>query len=53
LFEREQGKMDRQRISNHYFHVCTNCNPKQFAQSKGAEQRRIWSLSADSDKNIG
>jgi hypothetical protein len=53
LFEREQGKMDKQRISNHYFHVCANCNPKQFAQMKGVEQRKIWSLSADSDRNIG
>ena len=53
LFERDQGKMDKQRISNHYFHVCARCNPKRFAQSKGVEQRRIWNLSADSDKNIG
>lgn len=45
--------MDKQRISNHYFHVCANCNPKQFAQMKGVEQRKIWSLSADSDRNIG
>ena len=53
LFEREQGQMDRQRISNHYFHVCADCNPKKFAQMKGVEQRKIWSLSADSDRNIG
>ena len=53
LFEREQGKMDRQRLSNNYFHVCADCNPKQFAQIKGVEQRRIWNLSADSDRNIG
>jgi hypothetical protein len=52
LFERDQGKMDKQRISNHYFHVCASCNPKQFAQKKGVENRRVWGLSADSDQRI-
>jgi hypothetical protein len=52
LFERDQGKMDKQRISNHYFHVCADCNPKQFAQKKGVENRRVWGLSADSDQRI-
>lgn len=52
-FERDQGKMNRQRASKDYYHVCSNCNPKQFAQKRGVERRRIWSLSADSDVNIG
>jgi hypothetical protein len=52
LFERDQGKMDKQRISNQYFHVCNTCNPKQFAQKKGVENRRVWGLSADSDQRI-
>lgn len=52
LFEREQGKMDPRRISNHYYHVCQNCNPKQFAQAKSAEQRQLWNLSVDSDRKI-
>lgn len=52
LFERDQGKMDKQRINNHYFHVCANCNPKQFAQKKAVDSRRVWSLSADSDQRI-
>jgi hypothetical protein len=51
-FERDQGKMDRQRVSKDYYHVCANCNPKQFAQKRGVERRRIWSLSADSDIDI-
>ena len=52
LFERDQGKMDKQRLSNQYFHVCANCNPKQFAQQKGVENRRVWGLSADSEQRI-
>jgi len=52
LFEREQGKMDRQRVSADYYHVCSNCNPKQFAQRRGVERRQLWKLSADSDIDI-
>jgi len=52
LFERDQGQMDKQRISNHYFHVCANCNPKQFAQNKAVESRQLWNLSADSEQRI-
>ena len=52
LFEREQGKMDRRRFSDVFFHVCPSCNPKQFAQRKGVERRQLWNLSVDSDKDI-
>jgi hypothetical protein len=52
LFEREQGKMSKQRISSDYYHVCSTCDPKRFAQKRGAERRKIWNLSADSDINI-
>lgn len=52
LFERDQGKMSRKRTSNDYYHVCSNCNPKQFAQKRGVERRQIWKLSADSDVNV-
>lgn len=51
-FERELGKMDHRRLSNGYFHVCPNCNPKQFAQKRGAERRNIWNMSADTDIDI-
>jgi len=54
LFERERGRMNPDRISNHYFHCCSNCDPKRFAQKKGAERRTIWdkpvSISADISK---
>jgi hypothetical protein len=52
IFEREQGKMDYRRASTGYQHVCTNCDQKQFAQSKGAESRRLWNLPVDSDIKI-
>ena len=52
LFERSQGNMDRKRINNDYFHVCPNCNPKQFAQQKGVDRRTIWNLPVNSDLKI-
>ena len=52
LFEREQGSMDRRRISDRFYHVCANCNPKQFAQRKGVERRQLWKLPVDSDIDI-
>lgn len=51
-FEREQGKMNPKRASSEYYHVCSNCNPKQFAQKRGVERRKLWNLSADSDIDI-
>lgn len=51
-FERDQGVMDPKRISNEFFHVCTNCNQKQFAQKAGANSRRFWNIPADSDIDI-
>ena len=52
LFEREQGLMDKKRISNDYQHVCPDCNPKQFAQKAGVVNRNFWNTPADSDIDI-
>jgi len=52
IFERERGKMDPHRINNHYFHCCPKCDPKRFAQRKGAERRIIWDLPVNSDLDI-
>ena len=52
IFERELGKMDHRRVNEEYQHVCSNCNPKQFAQSQGVENRRLWNLPVDSDLKI-
>jgi len=48
-FQRTVAKMDRRRLNNDYYHVCSNCDPKRFAQKKGVEKRRIWSMTVDSD----
>lgn len=53
LFQREKGKIDPKRLSNNYFHVCSNCDIKRFAQQKGAERRTIWNTPVSSMKNIG
>jgi len=52
LFEREKGTMDHRRLNNDYFHVCSNCDPKRFAQQKGVERRKIWNLPVSSDIKI-
>jgi hypothetical protein len=41
--------MDPKRLSNNYFHVCSNCDAKVFAQKKGVERKRVWNLYASSD----
>lgn len=51
-FERDVGLMDRKRLNNRYFHVCGNCNQKQFAQKRGVERRTIWDISVDRDIDI-
>jgi hypothetical protein len=41
--------MDRKRTSNNYFHCCSSCDAKRFAQKKGVERKRIWDLPASLD----
>ena len=41
------------RLTNNYFHVCSNCDSKRFAQKKGVEKKQIWNVSASSDLPIG
>ena len=52
LFERDQGSMDKKRISGNFLHVCSNCNQKQFAQQAGVKSRKFWNIPADSDTDI-
>ncbi len=52
LFKRDRAKMSPKRLSNNYFHCCTNCNSKKFAQKKGAERRTIWDKPASSLDDI-
>lgn len=48
-FSRPRGSMDPKRLSNNYFHVCENCDAKTFAQKRGVDRRKVWSLSASSN----
>jgi hypothetical protein len=41
--------MDPARLSNNYFHVCSNCDAKRFGQKRGVERKQMWDLSASSD----
>jgi predicted RNA-binding Zn-ribbon protein involved in translation (DUF1610 family) len=52
VIERSKGQIDPRRVNNEYYHVCANCSPKQFAQTKGVERRRIWNMPVDSDIRI-
>ena len=49
VFTRDLKKINRVRLSNEYFHVCSNCDPKRFAQRKGVEQKKIWDMPAGAD----
>lgn len=49
LFYRDLKHMDKKRLSNNYFHCCSKCDAKKFAQRKGVEQKKIWDLPASVD----
>lgn len=48
IFKRDRAKMSPKRLNNNYFHVCSNCNAKKFAQRKGVEKKHIWDMPASS-----
>lgn len=52
-FTRDLKHVDRKRLSNNYFHVCSNCDAKRFAQRKGVEQKKIWDLPASTTLPVG
>ena len=49
LFSRDLKHIDRKRLSNNYFHCCSNCDAKRFAQRKGVEQKKIWDMPASTE----
>lgn len=53
LFERNLKQIDRKRLSNNYFHCCSNCDAKRFAQRKGVERKSIWDMPAGIDWPVG
>jgi predicted RNA-binding Zn-ribbon protein involved in translation (DUF1610 family) len=52
-FIRDLKKMDHRRLSNNYFHVCSNCDAKKFAQRKGIERKQIWDMPASTELPVG
>jgi ribosomal protein L37AE/L43A len=52
-FTRDLKHVDRKRLSNNYFHCCSNCDSKRFAQRKGVEQKKIWDLPASTTLPVG
>lgn len=52
VFNRDKGSIAPARVSNQVYHVCANCNAKQFAQSKGVERRMVWKMPVSSLKTI-
>ena len=49
IFERDLKHMDKKRLSNNFFHCCSSCDTKRFAQRKGVEQKQIWNMPASID----
>ena len=47
-FKRNRGSMNPKRLNNNYFHCCSKCDSKRFAQKKGVERRLIWDMPASS-----
>jgi hypothetical protein len=52
VFTRDKGRMDPKRLTNNVYHVCGTCDAKKFAQMKGVEARKVWSMPASSLKTI-
>ena len=52
-FKRDLKTMDHRRLSNNYFHVCTLCDAKKFAQRKGVERKQIWDMPASTTLPVG
>ncbi len=52
IFLRARSKIDPQRATNDYKHVCPNCDCKKFAQKVGVKMRNIYKLDASSTKFI-
>ena len=48
-FKRAKGKVEKKRLSTFYKHVCSECDPKRFAQQQGVKQRQVLGMNASSD----
>ena len=53
VFERELKKISSKRLNDNFFHCCSACDSKKFAQRKGVERKKIWDLPASVDLPVG
>ena len=53
MFKRDLKHIDRKRLSNNYFHCCSGCDHKRFAQRKGVERKKIWDMPASTTLPVG
>lgn len=53
IFQRDLKKVQSKRLSNNYFHCCSNCDCKRFAQRKGVERKKIWDMPASAELPVG
>ncbi len=52
-FKRELKKVSSKRLSNNFFHCCSSCDVKRFAQKKGVERKKIWDMPASTELPVG
>jgi hypothetical protein len=52
IFERPLKSISSKRLNNAYFHCCSDCDTKRFAQRKGVEHKTIWDLPSSVDLDI-
>lgn len=48
-FERQLKHMNKKRLNNNFFHCCSRCDSKKFAQKKSIERKKIWDMPASVD----
>lgn len=51
-FLRPKSKVDPERASNDYKHVCSHCDSKRYAQKVGVKMRKIYQLDASSSRTL-
>ena len=51
-FMTPKAKVDPDRASNDYKHVCNTCDSKKFAQQVGVKMRKVYQLDASSTKTL-
>ena len=52
LFKRPKEKISPKRLNNNYFHCCSGCDIKRFAQRTGVDHKKIWDMPTDADLDI-